>query len=838
MAEIDDVRAQIAQAAASGDDATVARLSTRYRDLQASAGQLPVVGRGFVAQNGREFQLAQRAMTLRRAGRDNEATDLIRVIARERYARNLTANGGGRTTAALFGANRGIFNLGTLVNGGRELVEDTLGGNRNGRTAQQSMEDLSAVSDAVTARHPVSAAAGEVGGAALTLAIPGSGGATVARNAPRVARVARAVATGAGYGGVQGASDAAVRGQDVAQGAERGAGAGAATGGTLSVLGQVLAPVLRAAGNRLADNQGLRLLAEHLNPQQLNAVVAAVRQYQRQFGSVPTLAEATGMVDQTISREAGQIVETQVPASQIAQQGADRIRIRHQRDLAEAVMPTSSTSGRVTTDTTNRAMQAIQGSAIVARQGTPLHDFLTRPNVTRAIRSMPPEQRALFDTAIDNGGPVSVRMLDDLRLQVGDLSRLKGADYAWTDVANEARRFADEATNGAYGRVIRVHGQNALREGIANEALRSPAAARRVAGDLAESASQARDLTAELGPAEAARIRNAGATIQRAGNGVEEFRPAQALSRGEAAAANVAETARAALLPKTGGAGTASFIARNVRRLGITQQEAERFARDFTDPSQTQRAIQFLQQRLGNGPANNFMRMLEAAGIRPTVERVGAVGARLAANGPNTNDTPTDELLGAPAPADQPNTAEPTSLRASDVSNEFLDRLAQVESGGNANAQAATSSAAGAHQFIDSTWLATIRAHADELGLQRVAQHIDAHNNVADPEMRARILALRTDPVVSREVARAFTADNLNGLQSALGREPTVGEVYAAHLLGLGGARRLIAAAGRNAANAAQIFPREARANRNIFYNNGRARSAAEVMQLLESKWD
>lgn len=673
MAEIDDLRAQIAQAAQSGDEATVARLSERYRDLQVRSGQLQPVGRGFVAQSGREYQLAQRALALRRAGREDEATQIIRVISRERVARNITRGGRGRGEAFLFGANSGMFNIGTLALGGRELIEDTFGGNRNRVDARSRMEDAAAVQDAVRERHPVSSGAGTVTGALASVAAPGGG----AANLTRVERVRRAAVAGAGYGGAQGASDAFVRGQDVVEGAQDGAVTGAVAGGTLSVLGQVLAPVIRSAGNRLADNQGLRLLAEHLNPAQLNQMVAAVRQYQRQFGRIPTLAQVAGMADQSIAREAGTIVSSRVPASRVAQEGADRIRREAQTDLAEAVLPgssgqrgaRSSEGGRspITSEETTRAMQAIAGSGAVARPGNALYDFLTSPDVANAIRGMPPSIRAAFDDALTvnaNGAarPVTVRMLDDLRQEMGNLAANSGANRAWTEVANNARRFADDITSGAYSRITRRHGQNALREEVANEALRSPAAAQRVAGDLAESAQRSRDLTAELGPAEATRIRNAGRTQQRALAGVDEFRPAQALSRGEEAANNVTELARAGLLWKSGGAAVASFIGRNLARLGVSPREAERFARDFVDPSQTQRALAFLQQRLGRGPAARFARMLENAGVRPTVERVAGVGARGVSMGDPSAAPATQDLLrdrgaepaAAPAPAEEP----------------------------------------------------------------------------------------------------------------------------------------------------------------------------------------
>jgi hypothetical protein len=684
MAEIDDVRSQLEQAISAGDDATAQRLSTRYRDLQAQTGQLPTVGRGFVAQNGREYQLATRVLTLRRAGRDEEARNLTRIIARERFANQITRDGRGQGEAALFGANRGVLNLGTLASGAAELVEDTVGGNRNGLTAREKMEDFSAAQDIVRGRRPVAAAAGEVGGTVLSLAAPGGAAARATQGASRAGRVVSAAAQGATFGAAQGASDAFVRNEDVGEGAIDGANTGAVAGGALSIFGQAASPVVRALANRVADSQGLRLLAEHINPSQLNSIVLATRQYVRQFGRQPTLAEAAGMADATIAREAGQIVESRVPASQVAQQGAARVRTQAQRNLAEAVMPRSSASNSVTSDATTAAMQGVAGSALVARPGTPVRDWLVSPDVMRVIRRLPPSRRQLFDDAIVHNGAVTVRMLDDLRQQVGNIERLTGADRAWTDLANTARGFADQASNNAYSRILREHGQNALREEIANSALRSPAAAQETAADLAESAKRARDLTAELGPAEATRIRNAGSSVQRALRGVDEFEPRNALSRGEEAANNVGEGARAALLSKTGGAGIAAFIARNVRRLGISPQEAEQFARDFTDPSQTQRAIAFLQQRIGQGPTNRYLAALEQAGIRPTTERVAAAGARTASRGDVPEQPTTEELVSDQPSVEQtalPQAAEfdPEQVELSSITQDYLDRAAQLE---------------------------------------------------------------------------------------------------------------------------------------------------------------
>src|SRR5690606_25326283 len=70
-------------------------------------------------------------------------------------------------------------------------------------------------------------------------------------------------------------------------------------------------------------------------------------------------------------------------------------------------------------------------------------------------------------------------------------------------------------------------------------------------------------------------------------------------------------------------------------------------------------------------------------------------------------------------------------------------------------------------------------------------------------------------------------------LQARLGRAPTAGEVYAAHVMGPAGALRLIGAAQQGAPNAAALFPREAAANRGLFYIEGEARSAQALLDRL-----
>jgi hypothetical protein len=182
---------------------------------------------------------------------------------------------------------------------------------------------------------------------------------------------------------------------------------------------------------------------------------------------------------------------------------------------------------------------------------------------------------------------------------------------------------------------------------------------------------------------------------------------------------------------------------------------------------------------------------------------------------------------------------------ATGTSFNYLLATAQVESGLNPQAGAATSSARGLFQFIDQTWLGTIKQSGAQLGYGRYADAItktaSGHYQVSDPAMRAEILKLRNDPTANAVMAGAFTKANADYLATKLGRQPSEGELYIAHFLGAGGAARLISlAAGSPNAKSTDYFRNAANANSSIFYDRatGRARSLAQVRDVLTARYD
>ena len=177
------------------------------------------------------------------------------------------------------------------------------------------------------------------------------------------------------------------------------------------------------------------------------------------------------------------------------------------------------------------------------------------------------------------------------------------------------------------------------------------------------------------------------------------------------------------------------------------------------------------------------------------------------------------------------------------ASFQYLLAAAKMESDFNPSAGASTSSAHGLYQFIDQTWLATVKDAGSQFGYGQYADAITKTSSgdytVSDPSMYRSIMKLRDDPVASSAMAGALTQSNSFQLTGRIGRRPTDGELYMAHFLGVGGAATLINSAVDNPqASAAKLFPSAAAANRSIFYDRqGNARSVSDVYAVLNARY-
>lgn len=175
------------------------------------------------------------------------------------------------------------------------------------------------------------------------------------------------------------------------------------------------------------------------------------------------------------------------------------------------------------------------------------------------------------------------------------------------------------------------------------------------------------------------------------------------------------------------------------------------------------------------------------------------------------------------------------------VDFDYLLQTAMRESSLNPTAKAQTSSATGLFQFLESTWLQVMKDEGPRLGYQSYADAItkdaDGDYVIKDAKLRQEVLALREDPQIAADLAAAFTRNNGAYLQEKFGRMPSPGELYIAHFLGAQGAEKMFTAGLSNPDQvAANLFPKQAKANRTIFYSQGQPRTIREVYRALVAK--
>ena len=155
----------------------------------------------------------------------------------------------------------------------------------------------------------------------------------------------------------------------------------------------------------------------------------------------------------------------------------------------------------------------------------------------------------------------------------------------------------------------------------------------------------------------------------------------------------------------------------------------------------------------------------------------------------------------------------------------YLFNTARLESAFRPDAKARTSSATGLFQFIDSTWLSTLRKHGPAHGIHATT--------------RAEALNLRTNPAIASLMAAEHAADNAARLKAGLGREPTASDLYLAHFLGSGGAAQFLKGLATNPAmSAATMLPAAAKANKAIFFNGSVPRSLQAVHDILSKRFN
>lgn len=134
--------------------------------------------------------------------------------------------------------------------------------------------------------------------------------------------------------------------------------------------------------------------------------------------------------------------------------------------------------------------------------------------------------------------------------------------------------------------------------------------------------------------------------------------------------------------------------------------------------------------------------------------------------------------------------------------NEYIKRTRKAESGGNDNAKNSKSSASGRYQFVKGTW--------EGLGF-----------NWAD----------RFDPNKQEQAMQKFTMQNINTLSKQLNREPSYGDAYGAHFLGVQGYLDLVRA--NPSSPVSSVFSDSViRANASVMRN----KTVGEVLNFINKK--
>lgn len=168
-----------------------------------------------------------------------------------------------------------------------------------------------------------------------------------------------------------------------------------------------------------------------------------------------------------------------------------------------------------------------------------------------------------------------------------------------------------------------------------------------------------------------------------------------------------------------------------------------------------------------------------------------------------------------------------TASAKTGVSFSYLMEKAAAESNFNPTIKAKTSSATGLFQFIERTWMDMVDKHGAKYGIDKTAS-------------KSELLNLRKDPEIASFMAAEFAEGNKNYLQKTIGGDIGNTELYFAHFMGAGGASEFLSQLEKNPLNiAADIFPKEAHANKGVFYDrtSGQPKTMQQVYDFFDKKF-
>lgn len=286
---------------------------------------------------------------------------------------------------------------------------------------------------------------------------------------------------------------------------------------------------------------------------------------------------------------------------------------------------------------------------------------------------------------------------------------------------------------------------------------------------------------------------------------------------------------RSATNPSGSSIGNISFFNNLLRRMGVAGDAVaglvEGLGQGAQERAKQNIAIRSFLEPLKDMPADSRIVRDAVRNIaaRPSIQPLSELPADVIA--PPTTQRAAPQQGGTPDVKLPSGSLTPEQIRALEnmpqeqsqapqISEDFYMRVAAAESGGNPNAKAKTSSAKGLFQFTQPTWKNMVKKYGDMTGIEK--------DDIMNPQAQKTMMKLLTE-------------ENRIGLMNKLERMPTEGELYVAHFFGLSDAAKMLNKRG-SGEKAARVTPKAAKANRSIFFDDGRARSVDEVLAILERK--
>lgn len=157
-------------------------------------------------------------------------------------------------------------------------------------------------------------------------------------------------------------------------------------------------------------------------------------------------------------------------------------------------------------------------------------------------------------------------------------------------------------------------------------------------------------------------------------------------------------------------------------------------------------------------------------------------------------------------------TAITTAAHKTQTSAVELATIASIETTMGANmTNKSNRNVGGLFQFTNKTWRAMLKKHGAKYGL-----------SVNTPKSNARANAL---------MAAELVRENRDYLETKLGREVTLSEIYMAHMLGTYGAERMLKAKDNRPARSVTAPC----GNKSFFYAKGKARTVGQFKKYMES---